>query len=276
MCLIALHFAPGTSVPLILVANRDEQHSRPTAPLNTWRDHSTISGGRDLQAGGSWLAVHQRGRFAALTNVRDPELISTPQTPSRGQLVRDALLADNLEAWLELQLAGAGLAYGGFNLLVGDAQQLWHLSRHRQGMQLAAVTAGTHGLSNATLDSPWPKLVEVRDALSRDMAEGPGSSLRLPESRACFADTRQAPDTMLPDTGVGLELERFLSAPFIVGEDYGTRSTTRLALVTTDSAPHFRMIEQRFGAQGIALGERQLEIPITTEQRATLVSGVDR
>lgn len=263
MCLIAFHFAPGTPTPLILVGNRDEQYSRATAPLAVWSDHPEISGGRDLQAGGSWLAVHQSGRFAALTNVRDPELISLPNPTSRGQLVREALLADDLHAWLIQQRAGAGLAYGGFNLLVGNAQQLWHLSHNRQGMQLATVVPGTHGLSNATLNSHWPKLLKVREALRHDVHNGDAVSLQLPASLANFSDPNQAPNEELPDTGVGLELERFLSSAFIVGDDYGTRSTTRLALTTSGATPFFHIIEQRFGPRGQPLGETRLQTTCT-------------
>ncbi|ALM51692.1 NRDE family protein [Halomonas huangheensis] len=260
MCLIAFHFAPGTPTPLVLVGNRDEQYSRATAPLATWTDHPEISGGRDLQAGGSWLAVHQSGRFAALTNVRDPEIIISPNPPSRGQLVRDALLVDDLHAWLQQQVAGAGLAFGGFNLLVGNAQQLWHLGRNRRGMQLATVSPGTHGLSNASLNSHWPKLCKVREALRHDVNNGDAASLLLPASLTNFSDPGQAPDEKLPDTGVGLELERFLSSAFIVGDDYGTRSTTRLALSTSGAIPSFHIIEQRFGVRGQALGETRLQI----------------
>lgn len=224
MCLIALHHDPDGPVVLRLMANRDEFHARPAAPLAQWPDNEGIIGGRDIQAGGSWLAVHRRGRVAALTNVRDPSLLSHPESPSRGHLVTTALTTDDLPRWLEHLASGSAMVYAGFNLLVGDGQQLWHLHRGRQGIELNTLPPGVHALSNANLNTAWPKLVKVRQALELSL----GRHDWPVTAQAAFADEQQAPNSELPDTGMGVDLERQLSAAFIRGQHYGTRATTWL------------------------------------------------
>lgn len=224
MCLIALHHTPGAAVVLRLIANRDEFHARPTEPLAEWSDIEGLIGGRDLQAGGSWLAVHRRGRVAALTNVRDPRLPSTPGSPSRGHLVTTALTTDNLLGWLEQLASGKALAYAGFNLLVGDGQQLWHLHRGYDGIKLNSLSPGLYALSNADLNTAWPKVTKVRQALalSLEIDDWPATA------RNAFADEQLAADSELPDTGIDIAWERQLSAVFIRGQLYGTRAMTSL------------------------------------------------
>ncbi|MCK2184409.1 NRDE family protein [Halomonas getboli] len=250
MCLIALDHRPDGPIVLRLVANRDEFHARPTAPMGAWEDAPGIVGGRDLQAGGGWLAAHRRGRFAAVTNVRDPDLPMPERATSRGALVRSALERDDLTGWLRELAAGEARRYAGFNLLAGDGRRLWYLHRGRGGIQLERLGAGLHGLSNAELDTPWPKLVAARRGLEHSLTDG-----RWPQDAlASFADPREAEDAHLPDTGVGQELERRLSAAFIVGEDYGTRATSWLEW---HADGRLTLGERRFGPNGIALGERR-------------------
>ncbi|WP_111413865.1 NRDE family protein [Billgrantia lactosivorans] len=263
MCLIAFDFRPGAPLPLRLVANRDEFHQRATAPLQAWEDAPDIVGGRDLEAGGSWLAAHRRGRVAAVTNVRDPGLRVAPGAPSRGQLVREALECDDLPGWLAGLAEGGGCRYAGFNLLAGDGHRLWHLHRSLERLQLAAVSPGIHGLSNATLDTPWPKLIAARQGLATALRR------RWPEDAlAALADDRAADDERLPDTGVGLALERRLSAPFIVGEQYGTRATTWLEW--NDEAGVILLEEHRYGPGGASQGVTRQGISLQrTYLRAT-------
>ncbi|MCG6658640.1 hypothetical protein HOP52_12840 [Halomonas campisalis] len=256
MCLIAFDYRPDSPMPLRLVANRDEFHQRPSAPLGAWRDAPAIVGGRDLEAGGTWLAVHCRGRFAAVTNVRDPELKVSATAPSRGQLVREALECTDLPAWLESLAGGEGWRFAGFNLLAGDGRRLWHLHRGRDLLRLAAVSPGVHGLSNASLDTPWPKLIGVRQGLLEALRRG-----RWPEEAlAALGDTRPADDFHLPDTGVGLELERRLSAPFILGEQYGTRAMTWLEWQADNAC--IRLGERSFGPDGRPLGEHEERVAL--------------
>ncbi|MGR2739643.1 NRDE family protein [Billgrantia sp. Q4P2] len=255
MCLIAFDFRPGTSVPLRLIANRDEFHQRPTAPLEIWKGAPDIVGGRDLEAGGGWLAVHRRGRVAAVTNVRDPALKVTADTPSRGHLVREALECPDLTEWLARLAEGEGWRYAGFNLLASDGHRLWHLHRSRERLLLSEVMPGIHGLSNASLDTPWPKLIAARQGLATALRR------RWPEDAlSALSDSRPVDDHHLPDTGVGLELERRLSPPFIVGEQYGTRATTWLEW--NADASIIMLEEHRYGPGGTSLG--------TTRERIAL------
>ncbi|APX92473.1 hypothetical protein BWR19_05685 [Halomonas sp. 1513] len=249
MCLIAFAFHPHASLPLRLIANRDERHARPTAPLARWHDTPAILGGRDLLAGGSWLALHRDGRMAAITNVRDPRIGVADTAPSRGELVRQALLSDDLPGWLARLAEGDAWHYGGFNLLVGDAQRLWHLHRGHARLALQPLAPGCYGLSNADLETPWPKLTLAKRGLAASLDSG-----RWPEDAlAAMADQRQVSDpTQLPDTGVGEALERFLSPPFIVGEEYGTRATSWLSW---HADGHIEITERRFGPGGLPAGE---------------------
>nr|WP_298250892.1 NRDE family protein [uncultured Halomonas sp.] len=253
MCLIAFDHRPDSAWPLRLVANRDEFHARPTAGLAAWGDAPEILGGRDLEAGGTWLAVHRGGRFAAVTNVREPRLRVPDGAPSRGGLVHDALTHPELESWLARLERGEALRYAGFNLLVGDGERLWHLHRGLEGAVLREVPPGLHGLSNATLDTPWPKLVEARRGLGAALRHGHWPT----DALAAMADPHPADDACLPDTGVGLELERFLSSSFIIGEQYGTRAMTS---VGWHASGRIEISEKRFGPGGAANGETRLTV----------------
>ncbi|MGO1396440.1 MAG: NRDE family protein [Halomonas sp.] len=257
MCLITFAWQPGSAVPLQLMGNRDEFHARPTAPLAHWQDASGLVGGRDLEAGGSWLATKRGGVVAALTNVRDPRLQVPPGAPSRGELVADALQCDDIEAWLMALAQGEAWRYAGFNLLVTTSQRLWHLHRGYGRLTLSEVAPGVHGLSNADLNSPWPKLVQVRNALEQSLVQE--RLLAWPSAvQRAMQNAQEAAIEALPDTGVGLELERQLSAAFIVGERYGTRATSWLTL---DARGNIEITEQRFGPLGRFEGETTLALP---------------
>ncbi|APE30082.1 hypothetical protein BOX17_03400 [Halomonas aestuarii] len=253
MCLIAFDHRPGSDCPLRLVANRDEFHDRPSAPLAAWDEAPAIVGGRDLEAGGTWLAVHRRGRVAAVTNVRDPRLTVPPDAPSRGELVREALERDDLTAWLDRLAGGAARDFAGFNLLVGDGEALWHLHRGLEAIRLRRVPPGLHGLSNASLDTPWPKLIAARQGLATGLRHG-----RWPaDALAVLGDPHPAADDELPETGVGLERERQLSSCFIIGREYGTRATT---WVTWHGDGRIEIGERRFGPEGVRLGETAMRL----------------
>lgn len=261
MCLIVFDYQPHDSTRLRLVANRDEFHDRPSAPLHAWDDHPGIVGGRDLQAGGTWLAVHRRGRFAALTNVRDPRLIMPVDTPSRGHLVHDALTCQHLPTWLDMLAEGRAIDYAGFNLLAGDGQDLWHLHRGRNSVHLERVTPGVHAVSNADLDTPWPKVERVRHGLAESLGNWHASGEGWREAALAMMQESQpvAPPERLPDTGIGLEMERRLSPPFIVGDTYGTRAMSWLEWRTNGT---LTIGERRFGPNGIRLDEQQLTLAL--------------
>ena len=250
MCLLAFDWQPGTPTPLRLIGNRDEFYARPTKPLHHWPDVALL-GGRDEQAGGTWLAANARGVVATLTNVRDPRLETPAGAPSRGELVCQALTCADLPRWLD-ELVDNANHYAGFNLLVATPEKMWHLHRGYERVALTEVAPGVHGLSNADLDTPWPKVEALCGAVRQQDTSGfPGQAL------TAIQDDRQAQEQALPNTGVGLELERSLSAAFIRGEQYGTRATTWLEL---DTSRRVTITEQRFGEGGRFSGSTTSQI----------------
>ncbi len=244
MCLILLANDVHPDYRLILAANRDEFYDRPTAPASFWQGAPTVLAGRDLHGGGSWLGVSRTGRFAALSNYREPQA-HRHNTPSRGKLVSNYLQGDLPPAVYLAGLQEQAAGYNGFNLIVGDSGGLCYFS-NRQGAP-QSLSAGIYGLSNHLLDTPWPKVVRGKGALAALL--GNGGAL---EPEACFAllaDGTMAPDQLLPDTGVGLELERALSAIFITTPKYGTRAST---LVFIDRQNNLTFLERSFGPGGEA------------------------
>jgi uncharacterized protein with NRDE domain len=250
MCLIAFAWQAHPRWRLVLAGNRDEFHARPSAPLARW-DDLPITGGRDLEAGGTWLGVTDAGRCCVVTNVRDPR---DPQLgASRGLLATDYLVgADDATAHAQTLLAAAA-DYRPFNLLTFDAQAAFYLG-NRPEPRAQAVTPGVHGLSNADFNTPWPKTRALMARLSAWLASG--ATEDFAPLFAALADERQAPDAELPDTGIGLERERWLSAAFIRGTDYGTRASTVVAIAHDGRGV---IEERRFGPEGRFLGESRLD-----------------
>ena len=222
MCLIVLRFDPDAEHPLLVVANRDEFHHRATAALAWWPD-APILGGRDLQAGGTWLAVDGSGRFGALTNLRGT--VPPKDAPSRGELIPRFLKSGlSPESFLQ-ELRQEAHRFAGFNLLLGSASGIWLYCNAEPGT-IRELPPGTHALSNGRFGTSWPKVEGASRALD-DHLDGKQDWASL---RCVLSDRNVAPDDRLPDTGLPLELERRLSAAFIVSQGYGTRSTTVCAL----------------------------------------------
>lgn len=258
MCLAALAIDAHPRFPLVIAANRDEAFERAAAPMGWWRDGDLeLLAGRDLSAGGTWFGLTRTGRLALLTNVREPTRFSAA-APSRGALV-PAWLASTLDAQSFSQ--GLDPGYNGFNLIVADLDhQAWHWISNRADRPLA-LPAGVHGLSNAALDTPWPKTVGLKADLSSALAQAT-SSQDLQELQArlllALADSRPAPDAELPDTGIGLERERALSSRFIrvmATDDpararYGTRCSTVLITERRGRQLTTSVVEQAVDAFG--------------------------
>ena len=220
MCLIALAWRAHPSHRLIVAANRDEYFARPSAPADFWDDHRGVLAGRDLEAGGTWLGITLKGRFAALTNYRNPADRKTG-LPSRGALVADFLTGEAGPAEYVKRMQKAAARYNGFSLLVGDEDSLWFFSN--RGSPPQRVPPGVHGLSNHLLDTPWPKVEKAKTRLA--------GQLEKPfDAAAAFTlldDTGRAPSAELPSTGVSLELEERLSSIRILAAGgYGTRCST--------------------------------------------------
>lgn len=227
MCLIAFAWKAHPDYPLIVAANRDEWHDRPTAAAAWWNDHPCVLAGRDLKAGGTWLGISRNGRFAALTNFRDPS-DKKSDAPSRGHLVSRFLGAAESARDYLLALRQDAHRYQGFNLLVGDGDSLFYFSS-RTG-QILPVPAGVHALSNHMLNEPWPKVEMAKSALGAVLGRELPDEARQMAIYEFLSNNNVASDAMLPDTGVGLEWERILSPAMIVTEKYGTRCSTALTI----------------------------------------------
>lgn len=253
MCLIAVAWRVHPLYPLALIANRDELHARPTAAAGPDADAPAVHGGRDLQAGGSWLLVSTRGRLAAVTNVR-VGLAKDTAARSRGALVRNfvrgTMTADDYFAGVRQDAD----AYGRFNLMCWDGDALGFATNHPD-FEAVPIAPGVHAMSNGTFDAPWPKSTHATQALVSWLDTHDGRGAPGPEAIAplfsALAETTLAPDALLPDTGVGPELERMLSPPFVRGERYGTRCST----VVLVGSREIEFVERRFGPDAAILGE---------------------
>ena len=168
MCLLVLAWKSHPRYRLIVAANRDEFHDRPTAPLGWWPDDSRILAGRDLRGSGTWLGAARSGRFGVVTNFRELERPAA-DAPSRGDLVTALPVRSDLAAGILRRPARPRAAYAGFNLLLGGPRSLYYYS-NRDGLEARPLGRGIYGLSNHWLDSPWPKLLRTRTRLSELIA----------------------------------------------------------------------------------------------------------
>jgi uncharacterized protein with NRDE domain len=237
LCLILFAHRVHPDYPLILAGNRDEFYDRPTATAAFWGDVPEILAGRDLVGGGTWLGITRTGRLATVANYRHPAEFHRSGL-SRGMLTVDFLRSEvPPRVYLET-IARRGERYKGFNLLVGNGAEFAYYSNREQVIH--PLSPGIYGLSNALLDTPWPKVVQGKAALAELLAAGPPK----PESLlAILADTSRPPDDRLPDTGVGIERERLLSSRFIVSPTYGTRASTA---VLVDRTGEVTFVERTF------------------------------
>lgn len=251
MCLLVIAWKHHPRYRLIVAANRDEFHDRPAAPLNWWQDDARILAPRDLKASGTWLGVARSGRFGMVTNFRDLQA-PAEYSPSRGSLVPRFLTgATSPKEFLD-DLRGAAPRYSGFNLLVGGPRALYYYS-NRGAAAPQSLPPGIYGVANHLLDTPWPKLTRTKQRLL--------DLLKQPEVTAnalfgMLADRTRTDDAHLPRTGLPLEWERAVSAPFIVNERYGTRSSSVLLVERTGRT---MLHERRFDAEGTQTGVTRFE-----------------
>jgi uncharacterized protein with NRDE domain len=238
MCLIVFAYNAHPSYRLILAANRDEFYDRPSAPADFWEDQPQVLAGRDLKRSGTWLGITREGKFAAITNYRDPASWKN-NAPSRGKLVSRYISGNqNANNYLE-KISRQTDKYNGFNLILGDRSNLFTCSN--RGGEKQKLNAGIYGLSNHFLDTPWPKVVRAKKKLKAILKEK-GAALE----EALFtllSDRHFPPENKLPATGVDLEWERVLSSIFITSPNYGTRSSTILFI---GKNKHVKFIEKVF------------------------------
>lgn len=228
MCIAYLALRTHPDWPLFIAANRDEFHSRPTLAAAFWPDHPDIIAGIDCLAHGTWLGLTRQGRFALLTNYRDPAALM-PNAPSRGDLTSHYLTGRTSPADYARQIAATSSAYNGFNLIVGDLDNAFYTgNRMAPSPQAQALDSGRYILSNHLLNTPWPKAERLRRAL--DLFPLAQLEHSLTPVFELLKDSTQAADNSLPNTGIPLERERLLSSPFIVSPTYGTRCSTVIAV----------------------------------------------
>jgi uncharacterized protein with NRDE domain len=232
MCLIVFAWQVIPGVPLVAAGNRDEFYDRPATPAAWWTDHPQVYAGRDLRGGGTWMGITRDGRFAAVTNVRAPSE-KRADAPTRGLLVTDYLTGDTSPEEYIQSISRRAHLFNGFNLLIGNREQLLWFSNtaqddERNGKPLAP---GIYGLSNATLDTPWPKVVRTKAQFASLLCQG------APEEAYfdMLTDTTRASDCRLPRTGISVEREKALSAVCIDTPDYGTRASTVVQLYAGSS-----------------------------------------
>ncbi len=241
MCLILFGIETSPEFPLILAANRDEFHTRPTRAMEFWPDRPDILAGKDLEAGGTWMGISKQGRFAALTNYRDLSNLKS-NAPSRGELILRVLeyqgsVPDALKA-----LDTTAAEYNGFNLLAGEVGKTGQIFCYsNQDRTIINVQPGVHGLSNHLLDTPWPKVANGKSQLKSIIETAPENNEALFN---LLTDTSRPEDAQLPNTGIGLEWERTLSPLFIQSPTYGTRSST---LMRVNRAGEIQVVERTFG-----------------------------
>lgn len=239
MCLIVFANNLLKDYKLIFAANRDEFYNRPSEQADFWNDHPDLLAGKDLQAGGTWMGITRKGKFAAITNFRDLKN-NRNDAPSRGYLTLDFLVNDVTPEEYYNGLKSDLKDYNGFNLILGDTNQLYYFSNKTTGLQ--KLEPGIHGISNALLDTPWPKVEKSKMQLKRLIEY---QTIHPWEVLNILDDTSPAKDEELPDTGVGVELERILSSIFIKSEKYGTRSST---IVTVDKHNKVKFVEKTYYA----------------------------
>ncbi len=254
MCLLVLAWHAHPRYRLVVAANRDEFHERPAAALAKWPPPDDILAGRDLRAQGTWLGLDRQRRFGVITNFRELQR-PRPEAPSRGALIPDYLRGNVAAEEFLARLEPEASRYSGFNLLLTDGDSLWYASNRAEEFA-RPLPPGVYGLSNEFLDTPWPKLRRVRrrfDAWLGDPANGAASGLfALLDDRA----TATA-DEELPQTGIPVEWERVLSAPFVLHPDYGTRASTVLLLEPSGAG---YLAERRFDPRGALRGETEFQL----------------
>lgn len=258
MCLIIFAYQTDPRFPLVVAANRDELFSRATTQAALWTDEESgqqILSGRDKQAGGTWLGITQSGRFAAVTNIRDPSQAER-RPRSRGDLTRQYLAGDDSPQQYCKRLTESYKQFAGYNLLVGDSSSLFYVNNHSE--KVWELEPGVYGLSNGLLNSPWPKVDKGKTRLQALMQQP--KELTTDTLLAMMGDRSQAEDADLPDTGISIELERKLSSAFILNpkREYGTLCSTALIV---DQWRTTRFSEQNFDSLGNKTQGHSFQLP---------------
>jgi uncharacterized protein with NRDE domain len=248
MCLILFALQQHEDYPLVVIANRDEYYARPTRAAHWWPDLPDLFAGRDLEARGTWMGVNKNGRFAAVTNVREPGK-SEPARLSRGKLTRDFLASRGSTETFIKSIESSAQDYAGFNLLVGDSSGLHFYSNRHAGIH--RIPPGIYGVSNGLFDEAWPKLNSGKLALASTVKTGFDNDTLM----QILTDHTIAEDETLPETGVSLDIERMLSSRFIRSDNYGTRACS---IVKFNRRQQMEFVEYNYNKAG-EMGEPVIE-----------------
>ena len=241
MCLILFSYLQHEKWPLVIAANRDEFHSRPSDPADFWEESPSILAGRDRLHRGSWLGVDRYGRFSAVNNYQDPS-VDKMNKLSRGELVSNFLLGNKSAEHYLQEVKQQCHLYNGFNLLAADESGLFYLSSSTG--ELKSLPPGLYGISNDLIDSAWPKLEKGKAQLEKILSDNYVSDDKILE---LLSDTTEFPDKSLTDAGTDLKQEQIFSPIFIRGQDYGTRCST-VAMINNDGKVMFT--ERTFNKEG--------------------------
>jgi uncharacterized protein with NRDE domain len=246
VCLILFAWRAHPRYPLVLAANRDEFHERPTAAADFWPRPPGLLAGRDLQAGGTWLGVTRDGRIAAVTNFREPLSPEPPLERSRGDLVTCFLVGEQAPLTHAQALLASASSFRGFNLLLGDRNGLAYVSNRRESA--VEIEAGSHGLSNHLLDTDWPKVHSGRACLERLLGQ---DRIEAEDLLSLLTERSTVPGDMPGDADDGAIRHHLMNHYFIVSPTYGTRSST---VVLVDSDGGIEFVERRFAPDGSETG----------------------
>jgi uncharacterized protein with NRDE domain len=255
MCLILFSYKNHSNYDLILVSNRDEFRDRPTAPLEFWEDFPDVLAGRDLVNGGTWMGITRTGRFAALTNFRSLPMIKQ-DSPSRGHLVKDFLVGDMSAMDYIQKLKPTAKTYSGFNLLVGNMDELFYFSNCKNDIQ--TLPSGLFGLSNNFLDVPWPKVKRGKQEFSKCLEHKTEPDIK--QFLTIMSDKNYPEIHQLPRTGISMEWEQMLSPIFIDNPFYGTRSQSILIIKTSGSVSFYERTIHRDNIRKGKIRKRSFQI----------------
>jgi len=244
MCLIVFSFKNHQKYPLIIAANRDEFYDRPTRPARFWDEETQLLAGKDEKLGGTWLGVTKQGKIAALTNYRDFSNIKE-DAPSRGKITIEYLTGDKKALDYLKELHKSSNTYNGFNLINGNHDALYHYSNQTE--KITPIKPGIHGVSNAVLNTPWPKVETAKSAFKEAIDRDDIDEKKI---FALLRNSKQYPLNQLPNTGLSDEMEKLVSSAFIKSEDYGTRCST---LITVRNDGEITFIEKTYKPSAGAL-----------------------
>ncbi len=253
MCLILFAYKSHPRYKLVVAANRDEFYNRKTAPAAFWEDHPRLLAGRDLQAMGTWMGINKNGRVSMLTNYRDLSNIK-PQAPTRGKLVSNFLITNSTPNTYLDAINPLATSFNDFNILLGTADDLWYYSNKQ--MKKTMLGSGVYGLSNHLINTPWPKVEAGKEALHNELKN---DKVEIENLFATLKSEEKADRDRLPDTGVGIEMERMLSPMFIKSSEYGTRCSTVLLI---DKDNHVNFVERTYDTTDFTWTDKSFEFDI--------------